>query len=122
MKFLIDMNLSPLWVAFLADQGFEAVHWSTIGPPEAADTEIFDFAAAKGWIVFTHDLDFGILLAALEPIDPASFRFGRRTFSRLPLAISCFGLFGQPKLISKPAPSLPWTPSAIAFASCRSEK
>jgi predicted nuclease of predicted toxin-antitoxin system len=33
MKFLIDMNLSPLWVPFLANQGFEAVHWSTVGQP-----------------------------------------------------------------------------------------
>jgi predicted nuclease of predicted toxin-antitoxin system len=31
MKFLVDMNLSPLWVPFLADQGFEAIHWSTAG-------------------------------------------------------------------------------------------
>ena len=53
MKFLIDMNLSPLWISFLSEHGFEAVHWSTIGEPGAVDSEIFDFAAAKGWIVFT---------------------------------------------------------------------
>jgi len=26
MKFLIDMNLSPLWVPYFAGEGFEAVH------------------------------------------------------------------------------------------------
>jgi len=67
MKFLIDMNLSPLWVAFLADRGFEAIRWSTVGQPGAADSEIFDLAAVCGqWLDrfharpgFRHDLDFG---------------------------------------------------------------
>ena len=59
MKFPIDMNLSPLWVSFLAEKGFTAIHWSTIGEPCAPDSEILDFAAANDWIVFTHDLDFG---------------------------------------------------------------
>lgn len=40
MKFLIDMNLSPLWVRFLADHGLEVVHWSTVGQPNAADSDI----------------------------------------------------------------------------------
>ena len=71
MKFLIDMNLSPLWVTFLAERGYEAAHWSTIGEPWAADSEIFDFAAANDWIVFTHDLDFGMLLAALRTNRPS---------------------------------------------------
>ena len=66
MKFLIDMNLSPLWVSFMAGKGLTAVHWSTVGQPCAPDSEILDFAAANDWIVFTHDLDFGMLLASLR--------------------------------------------------------
>ncbi len=31
MKLLLDMNLSPAWVRFLEENGFEAVHWSTVG-------------------------------------------------------------------------------------------
>jgi len=31
MKLLIDMNLSPEWIAVLERAGFETVHWSTIG-------------------------------------------------------------------------------------------
>jgi predicted nuclease of predicted toxin-antitoxin system len=31
VKLLVDMNLSPSWVDRLAQHGFEAVHWSTIG-------------------------------------------------------------------------------------------
>jgi predicted nuclease of predicted toxin-antitoxin system len=71
MKFLIDMNLSPLWISFLAERGFTAVHWSTVGQPSAPDSEIFDFAAANDWIVFTHDLDFGMLLATLRTRRPS---------------------------------------------------
>jgi predicted nuclease of predicted toxin-antitoxin system len=71
MKFLIDMNLSPLWVPFLAGEGFEAVHWSAVGEAGAADSEIIDFAAANAWVVFTHDLDFGMLLAALRTKGPS---------------------------------------------------
>jgi predicted nuclease of predicted toxin-antitoxin system len=85
MKFLVDMNLSPLWVSFLAEHGFESVHWSTVGHPAAPDSEIFDFAAANGWIVFTHDLDFGMLLAALRTSSPTVIQV--RSQDVLPSAI-----------------------------------
>ena len=38
MKLLIGMNLSPLWVSFLAGQGMDAIHWSAVGRPKAADS------------------------------------------------------------------------------------
>src|SRR5579872_7118470 len=85
MKFLVDMNLSPQWVPFFANQGFEAVHWSTVGLPGAADSQIFDFAAANGWIVFTHDLDFGMLLATLRTNRPSVIQV--RSQDVLPSAI-----------------------------------
>jgi predicted nuclease of predicted toxin-antitoxin system len=28
MRILLDMNLSPTWVGFLMQEGFEAVHWA----------------------------------------------------------------------------------------------
>jgi predicted nuclease of predicted toxin-antitoxin system len=64
MKILIDMNLSPMWVQFLVSHGIEAVHWSSIGEASASDSRILDYAASNGYVVFTHDLDFGMLLAA----------------------------------------------------------
>jgi predicted nuclease of predicted toxin-antitoxin system len=66
MKLLIDMNLSPRWVATLAAAGFETAHWSSLGEPDAADHEIMAFAAANGFVVVTHDLDFGAILAATQ--------------------------------------------------------
>jgi predicted nuclease of predicted toxin-antitoxin system len=64
VKLLIDMNLSPLWAAELRQQGWEAVHWSTIGDPRPSDRTILGWAQRNGYVVFTHDLDFGALLAA----------------------------------------------------------
>jgi predicted nuclease of predicted toxin-antitoxin system len=63
MKILIDMNLSPEWVDIFAQHGITAVHWLTIGNPRAEDSVMMDWARANDHIVFTHDLDFGGLLA-----------------------------------------------------------
>ena len=63
MKLLIDMNLSPVWVSFFDEHGVRAQHWSTLGEAQASDRAIMDFARAGGFIVFTHDLDFGNILA-----------------------------------------------------------
>jgi predicted nuclease of predicted toxin-antitoxin system len=63
MKLLVDMNLSPDWIPYLADRGFESVHWSNVGAPDAFDATIFEYARAAGAIVFTHDLDFTTMLA-----------------------------------------------------------
>jgi|SRR5579875_670946 len=71
MKILVDMNLSPEWTALFAAHGREAVHWSTIGDPRAADRSVMDWARANGYTVFTHDLDFGSLLAATQANGPS---------------------------------------------------
>lgn|SRR5579885_189193 len=71
MKVLLGMNLSPRWVQFFAAHAIEAVHWSAIGAPAASDNEILDYAGANGFVVFTHDLDFGILLAASNSRRPS---------------------------------------------------
>jgi predicted nuclease of predicted toxin-antitoxin system len=71
VKLLIDMNLSPLWVEFLASSGFESVHRSDIGLPSARDSEIMEYAGAQGLVIFTHDLDFGALLASRKSRQPS---------------------------------------------------
>lgn len=71
MKLLIDMNLPPDWQALLRENGFEAVHWSAIGACNAPDTEIMQWARDHGYVVFTHDLDFGILLAHSKDSRPS---------------------------------------------------
>ena len=71
MKFLIDMNLSPVWCEVLHKYGWEAVHWTDIGNKSASDSEIFHYAAAHGYIIFTHDLDFSVLLALSSETGPS---------------------------------------------------
>ncbi len=85
MKLLIDMNLSPLWLSFLADAGFESIHWSTVGDPSAPDTRIMDYASRNSLVVFTHDLDFGALLANRKTRQPSVFQI--RTQDVLPSVI-----------------------------------
>jgi predicted nuclease of predicted toxin-antitoxin system len=71
MKLLIDMNLSPKWAGFLGEAGFEATHWSDLGQPNANDTELMRFAKAGGYVILTHDLDFGTILAATSGNSPS---------------------------------------------------
>jgi predicted nuclease of predicted toxin-antitoxin system len=71
MKLLIDMNLSPAWVEALRSKGWDAVHWVTIGEATAPDTEIMLWARTNSFVVFTHDLDFGILLALTHANGPS---------------------------------------------------
>jgi predicted nuclease of predicted toxin-antitoxin system len=59
MKLLIDMNLSPDWVAYLAHQGIESTYWS--------------------------DLDFGILLSLTQDTGPSVVQI--RTLDTFPEAI-----------------------------------
>ena len=68
---LIDMNLSPDWVPVLTRGGWPAVHWSTVGDPRASDRTIMDWAAKHGYVLFTHDLDFGTLLALSHAAGPS---------------------------------------------------
>lgn len=71
MKVLVDMNLSPSWIPLLERAGFEAVHWSAVGDPRAVDTIVMDWAREHGCVVFTHDLDFGSILASTGATGPS---------------------------------------------------
>ena len=74
MKLLVDMNLGPAWVETLCADGWQATHWSDVGDPRAADAEIMSFARNGGWVVFTHDLDFGTILAHTQAGRPSVFQ------------------------------------------------
>jgi len=71
MKVLVDMNLSPRWTTLLEQEGWHAVHWSEVGDPRATDAEIMEWAQREGYVVLTHDLDFGTLLAATKMQGPS---------------------------------------------------
>lgn len=65
------MNLTPEWAVIFNRHGWEAVHWSAIGDPKAKDRVIMEWARVNGYVVFTHDLDFGALLAVTHAEGPS---------------------------------------------------
>jgi predicted nuclease of predicted toxin-antitoxin system len=71
VKIAVDMNLSPIWVDYLHAAGIEAVHWSSLGEATAPDREIMAHAREHGYVVFTHDLDFGNILAVTHARGPS---------------------------------------------------
>ncbi len=85
MKILIDMNLSPDWTQILEAENIEVVHWSNVGKPNAPDEEIMKYARENDYTVFTHDLDFGMLLALTQAESPSVLQV--RTQDILPKSI-----------------------------------
>jgi predicted nuclease of predicted toxin-antitoxin system len=71
VKILVDMNLSPEWVPFPEQAGFASAHWSQVGDPRASDAELMAWARTHCHVVFTHDMDFGALLAATRATGPS---------------------------------------------------
>jgi predicted nuclease of predicted toxin-antitoxin system len=66
IKILVDMNLSPDWTVVLGRHG-----WPAVGDPWAPDRRIMDWAVANAYVVFTHDLDFGTMLALTHATGPS---------------------------------------------------
>jgi predicted nuclease of predicted toxin-antitoxin system len=90
MKLLVDMNLSPEWVRVLTDDGHDAIHWSTVGNVRAVDAEIMAWARQERRVVFTHDLDFGTILALTQKAGPSVIQV--RTQDVTPAAIGAMVL------------------------------
>jgi predicted nuclease of predicted toxin-antitoxin system len=84
MRFLVDMNLSPLWLDFLRDRGHDAVHWRDLGPQDEADDVIMERARHDGLMVLTGDLDFGITVALTGADGPSVVQL------RLPVTLPRF--------------------------------
>ena len=71
MKFLLDMNLTPGWLDVFTKEGWDAIHWSIIGDHRATDEVIMKWARDNAYVIVTHDLDFGALLAATRAVGPS---------------------------------------------------
>jgi predicted nuclease of predicted toxin-antitoxin system len=95
MKIVIDMNLSPQWVEVLMSEGHDCVHWSKIGPPNAPDREILLWARSNGYVVFTHDLDFGAILAATKADSPSVLQLRTQDISPKRIGESVVSAFKQ---------------------------
>jgi predicted nuclease of predicted toxin-antitoxin system len=71
LKLLVDMNLSPRWVAWFEVAGVQSEHWSRLGAPTASDSELMAYAVEHGYTVLTHDLDFSAILAVTRASLPS---------------------------------------------------
>ena len=71
MKLLLDMNMPPKLVGELASKGINAVHWYSVGAPDASDAEIISHAKDNDYVVVTHDLDFSAILSVTHGVKPS---------------------------------------------------
>jgi len=71
IELVVDVSLPPAWVDVFAKQGWPAVHWSAVGDLRAKDREVMAWAREHQYVVFTHDLDFGTLLALTRASGPS---------------------------------------------------
>lgn len=72
MRFLVDMNLSPLTVDYLNKKGYDAVHARVLGLKQAKDKELLKVAITERRIIITQDLDFGDLVIFSEGPTPGA--------------------------------------------------
>lgn len=86
MRVLVDMNLAPEWAEVLSRNAIPAAHWSAVGDPRAPDAVIMAWAREHGYVVFTHDLDFGTVLAHTHASGPSVVQM--RTQDVLPAQVS----------------------------------
>jgi predicted nuclease of predicted toxin-antitoxin system len=86
VKNVVDVCLSPQWVAALESEGIEAVHWTTVGDARSTDRQIVDWAREHGHVIFTNDLDFGAILALTHASGPSAIQV--RSQDVLPAALA----------------------------------
>jgi predicted nuclease of predicted toxin-antitoxin system len=77
VNLLLDMNLSHRLCPKLEQAGYRAVHWSAVGSSRASDVELLNWARDNSYVVLTHDLDFGSILAATGGNSPSVVQIRR---------------------------------------------
>lgn len=63
LKFIVDMDVSPLTVSQLKKYGWKIIRVNEIMDARTSDINILDYAKNHSLVVITHDLDFSELLA-----------------------------------------------------------
>lgn len=78
MKFLADMGISPKAIDFLKKLGYNAVHLNELGLNTLPDQDIMKKARDEGYVLLTHDLGFGELIALTKENLPSVIIFRLR--------------------------------------------
>lgn len=81
LRFLADMNISPLSVKRLRDRGWDIFRVCEVMEHSSKDTAILEFARQENRVIITQDLDFSKLLAlrGFEKPSLANIRLGNPT-------------------------------------------
>lgn len=58
MRLLFDQNLSPRLVSLLSDIYPDYSHVQYLNMDESSDTEVWDYAAERGYTIVSKDADF----------------------------------------------------------------
>lgn len=66
MRFVVDAQLPPALAEFLTDEGHVAEHVFAVALTQAADREIWDYAARVGAVIVTKDEDFAARRAVTQ--------------------------------------------------------
>jgi predicted nuclease of predicted toxin-antitoxin system len=64
MRFLVDAQLPPALARLLREHGHAAEHVTDIGPGDASDRELWQYAVTHRAVIVTKDEDFSLILAA----------------------------------------------------------
>ena len=80
LKYLADMNLSPLTVSILCHAGYDVVRVNSVLAPSSTDEQILFYCREYDFVVITEDMDFSALLA-LKGFDKPSVISLRLSFS-----------------------------------------
>lgn len=63
MRFLVDAQLPPALARMLSAHGHHAEHVTDIGPADASDEDLWQYALEYGAVLVTKDEDFPSMLA-----------------------------------------------------------
>ena len=121
MKLLLDMNLSPRWVDFLTEAGFEGVHWFTIGASTRRTPKLWPMLA-HDYVVLTHDLDFGSILAVTHGEKPSVVQVRSQDVRTESIGFLVVNAIRQMVLELEQGALLTMIPSEHASVFCRSIK
>jgi predicted nuclease of predicted toxin-antitoxin system len=69
------MGLARSTVAFLRDQGYDAIHLRDQGLQHLKDEKIIEKARAESQVILTHDLDFSRIVALSRANTPSVITF-----------------------------------------------
>jgi predicted nuclease of predicted toxin-antitoxin system len=64
MRFLVDAQLPPALARALSDHGHTAEHVVDVGPADAPDRDLWNYALEHAAVIVTKDEDFADMVAA----------------------------------------------------------